>query len=159
MKLTPRHLGFIVALLVAPIAIGAYATDPLDTLSPAVGTQPVTLTGGDTPATYQVNCSSNSSTVGASSATLLASSINTGQGALQSSGRPLRNRCFQNMSTTIMVSIGSSLVTTADYWTLGVATGPAAQYCTHNSGTYYCASQSATASALVNVIQETQSVP
>ena len=156
--MTARRLGLIVALL--GLAAGAArAVDTLDTLSPAVGTQPVALMGGDTPGTYQVSCSSNTLAAGA---TLLRPAVAADTNTNQAKGRPLRNRCFQNASSAEKVNIGSSTVATSDFYVLGESTNAATSptYCTHSSGAVYCAPASpATAAATVNVYEETQSVP
>jgi hypothetical protein len=146
-----------IALLL--ISGSAFAVDPLDYLTPQTGTQPVALTGGDTPATYQVSCSSNPPTA----ATLLIAAVTTGSttNTLQAAGRPLRKRCFQNLGATAVV-IGSSTVSASDFWVLGSSMTSSVSpntYCTQNSGAFYCAPYTGLSAITVNVIQETQSNP
>ena len=152
-----KLIAAIVAVLLLAPAVGA--VDPLDFLNPQTGTQPVALTGGDSPATYQVSCSSNTLAAGA---TLLLAAVTTGSttNTLQAAGRPLRKRCFQNAGIN-KVAIGSSTVATSDFWILGESTNTATspQYCTQNSGAYYCAPSVGVSAITVNVIQETQSQP
>ena len=144
---------------VAVVVIGtlAHATDYLDFLNPQTGTQAVALTGGDTPSTYQVSCSSNTLAAGA---TLLLAAVGAGvsSNATQGSGRPLRKRCFQN-SSSVKVNIGSSTVAASDYFQLSESSGTYATYCTQNSGAFYCAPALGNGALTVNVLQETQSQP
>lgn len=154
--MTARRLGLIVGLL--GLAVVARAVDTLDTLSPSVGTQPVALMGGDTPATYQVLCSSNTLAVGA---TLLRPAVNADTNVNQAKGRPLRNRCFQNIGG-LPVVIGSSTVAASDFWVLGSSGTTASvdsKYCSHSSGAVYCAPATSNAAQTVNVYEETQSYP
>ena len=140
---------------VALLAPCAHATDYLDFLSPQTGTQPVALTGGDTPNTYQVSCSSNTLAAGA---TLLIAAVNAGSISSQSSGRPLRKRCFENAGS-VKVVIGSSTVASSDFFSLGESTSTYAVYCTQNSGAFYCAPAAGNSAVNVNIIQEIQSQP
>lgn len=154
--MTARRLGLVVALLGFAVGV-ARAVDTLDTLSPAVGTQPVAIMGGDTPGTYQVLCSSNSLTAGA---TLLRPAVTAGTStnAIQAAGRPLRNRCFQSAGL-IPTQIGSSTVATSDYWVLPGTATATAPFCSHSSGAVYCAPFTGILGSTVNVYEETQSVP
>ena len=152
-----RLISSFVAVILLASTVGA--VDPLDFLSPQTGTQPVALMGGDTPSTYQVSCTSNTLAAGA---TPLIAAVTTGSttNALQAAGRPLRNRCFQNIGG-LPVVIGSSTVASSDFWVLGASTTYSLNsiYCTHNSGAFYCAPTNSNATQTVNVIQETQSQP
>ena len=150
-----KLIAAIVAVLLLSSTVGA--VDPLDFLSPQTGTQPVALTGGDTPSTYQVSCSSNTLAAGA---TLLLAAVGAGvsSNATQGSGRPLRKRCFQN-SSSVKVNIGSSTVAASDYFQLSESSGTYATYCTQNSGAFYCAPALGNGALTVNVLQETQSQP
>ncbi len=162
--MTARRLGLFL-VLAAYAALGARwanAVDKLDYFSPHSGTMPVALTGGDTPQTYQVYCSSNSLTAGA---TLLQAATPAGAGSgtanASTTTRPLRNVCFQN-GGVVAVKIGSSTVAGADYWVLAstqTAVNQDSKYCTHNSGAYYCAPFTGVTIATVNVIVEIQSTP
>ena len=150
-----KLIGLVFAVLLLAPAVGA--TDYLDFLNPQTGTQPVALTGGDTPSTYQVSCSSNTLAAGA---TLLLAAVGAGvsSNATQGSGRPLRKRCFQN-SSSVKVNIGSSTVAASDYFQLSESSGTYATYCTQNSGAFYCAPALGNGALTVNVLQETQSQP
>ena len=156
--MTARRLGLLLGLA-ALAALGprwAFAVDKYDHLIPNTGTQPVALTGGDTPSTYSVSCSSNTLAAGA---TLLIAAVNAGPPlATESAGRPLRKRCFLNTGSTAVV-LGSSTVAAADYFQLTALTGAVPEYCTQNSGAYYCAPATGNTAQTVVVIQETQSVP
>ena len=154
--MNPKFVGLLVGLLVV-LGSGAYAVDQYDFLLPSVGTQPVAIMGGDTIGTYQVSCSSNTLAAGA---TKLRSAITAGP-ANQSTGRPLRNRCFQNVGN-VAVAIGSSTVAASDFWIIGSstpATGIPPVYCTHSSAAVYCAPASGNSAQTVNVIEETESLP
>ena len=153
--MTARRLGLLLGL--AALAVlgprWAFAVDKYDHLIPPVGTAPVALMGGDSPATYSVSCSSNTLAAGA---TLLIAAVNAGPPlGTESAGRPLRKRCFENLGSAGVV-IGSSTVAAADYWVLGSTATP---YCTQNSGAYYCAPATGNTYQTVVIILETQSVP
>ena len=157
----PRSLGLVLGLAAFAVAV-AHATDKLDYFAPGSGTYAVALTGGDTPATYQVSCATATAPGGP---TLLVAAQNAGPGTgvnnTTTTTRPLRNRCFQNVGS-VAVDIGSSTVAASDYWVLA-SSGPSqnlsSQYCTHNSGAYYCVTPTGSTAQTVNVIIETQSVP
>jgi hypothetical protein len=162
LQLDARRFGLFVGL-VAMAATAAHALDKYDFLKPQTGTAAVALMGGDTPQTFTVSCSSNTLAAGA---TLLVAAQNAGAGTGTAGAdvltRPLRKRCFQNLSSAEKVNIGSSTVATSDFWTLGESTNSAISpaYCTQNSGAFYCAPASpATAAATVNILVEIQSVP
>lgn len=153
-----RRLGLLLGLA-ALAATAARATDTLDYFSPNSGTMPVALTGGDTPATFQISCSSNTISAGA---TLLRPATpagpRTGAAGASTTTRPIRNVCFQN-NGVVPVVIGSSTVAASDFWVLSSTASNGSQYCTHNSGAYYCAPFSGNTAQTVNVIVETQSNP
>lgn len=160
--MTPCRLGLLLGLAaLAALDAPVSATDKLDYLSPHSGTMPVALTGGDTPGTSQVSCSSNTLAAGA---TLLRAATPAGAGSgtanASTTTRPLRNICFQNAGT-IPVQIGSSTVAASDFWVLSgtSAVNQPSTYCTHNSGAYYCAPFTGNTAQNVNVIVETQSNP
>ncbi len=137
-------------------ASAALATDYSDYLNPPYGTQPVALMGGDTIATYQVSCSSNTKAAGA---TLLLAAVNAGPAvATQSAGRPQRKRCFQ-VTGNEKVAIGSSTVATSDFFYLGESTSTYSTFCDNNTGAVYCRPALDNVTQTVNVLVESQSQP
>ena len=131
------------------MAVVANAMDPHDFLIRADGTQPVALTGGDSPATYSVTCAS-ATTPG--TATLLRPAV---------TNRSRRTVCFHN-SGNITVAIGSSTISASDLYLLGESTNSATlpTYCTNSSGAYYCATTGTNVTAqTVTVLEESQSIP
>lgn len=149
LQLSARRLGLLTALAAcAVLARVGYAADAHDYLSPQNGTDPVALTGGDTPATYSVSCSSNTLAAGA---TQLRPAV---------TNRSRRKVCFANRGN-VTVAIGSSTVAASDLYILGESTSTAisSAYCTQNSGAFYCAPNLGNGAQTVVIIEETQSIP
>ncbi len=155
-----RRFGLLVSLFA--LILGArfvWAVDQADYLNPSWGTQPTAIMGGDTPATYQVTCASATTPIATSNATLVRPAVTVNQAA-QASGRPLRKRCFHNAGTD-NINIGTSTLSSIDYWPLGASTNTATSpdYCTHNSGAFYCVGTASATGRTLDVIEETQSLP